>query len=825
MNSAKSEPAADPGRPDASARSADSAPRILFCCNIPLDPRMGSSKQFIELTQAFRLQGWEAAVVGPEAWAPGHRTWDSAESRSLLRDYLRREASRWDVVQYDYLTLPFPRSDFPPDTMMVAMSTLLVHNLEPAAIPPRPRWKSWIANLLYGRRRLRQLRDMVLRADETIGAADLTVVSTERDATLLAAHGHRRDRIVVVPLGITKARRPLYDVVSAEPPSRPPTIAFVGTFDPRKGMCDFPKLVERILRAIPEARFRLLGTAGLVPDAAEVLAHFPTRDRPRIEVVPRYEPDRLPAMLADCSVGVFPSLVEGFGYGVLEMLAAAIPVIAYDVAGPSAMLPPEWMVPSRDVCRGMAEEIRGRPALGPQSSPGRGPAGNWRVWDGRAVDFVWEDISRRMCDDYTRRRSHDFADGAKPATIGTQRMMHWHIVTGEYPPQPGGVADYTRLVARELARAGDEVQVWAPECAGPTPVDPGVTVTRLPGHFGRRARQELGAALDRSPRPFRLLVQYVPHMYGMHGMNVPFCLWLRSRRTDGPWVMFHEVAFPIVRGQKLTQRILARVQRWMAAIVARAAAKIWVSIPAWEPTLRELAPRIGPVAWLPVPSNMPTTASSHESAAVRTRLGIEPGDSLVGHFGTFGGNIASALAAILPIVLEKNGRAALLVGRGAGEFKASFDADHPELTRRIHAAADLDANAVADHLAACDVLLQPYADGVSSRRTSMMTGLALGIPTVTSDGPLTEPIWRLERLALLAPAADVAAHATLADRLLEDPVERRAIAERAARGYATRFSIDHAVGRLRSESAESQSSPESQPNPAPLSETPRTSFR
>ena len=41
-------------------------------------------------------------------------------------------------------------------------------------------------------------------------------------------------------------------------------------------------------------------------------------------------------------------------------------------------------------------------------------------------------------------------------------MIDWHIITGEYPPQPGGVSDYTRLVAEGLAAAGDAVTVWAP---------------------------------------------------------------------------------------------------------------------------------------------------------------------------------------------------------------------------------------------------------------------------------------------------------------------------------------------------------------------------
>jgi hypothetical protein len=40
--------------------------------------------------------------------------------------------------------------------------------------------------------------------------------------------------------------------------------------------------------------------------------------------------------------------------------------------------------------------------------------------------------------------------------------MHWHVLTGEYPPREGGVSDYTQLVAHGLVAAGDAVDVWAP---------------------------------------------------------------------------------------------------------------------------------------------------------------------------------------------------------------------------------------------------------------------------------------------------------------------------------------------------------------------------
>ena len=55
----------------------------------------------------------------------------------------------------------------------------------------------------------------------------------------------------------------------------------------------------------------------------------------------------------------------------------------------------------------------------------------------------------------------------------------WHILTGEYPPQPGGVSDYCRQVAAGLAEVGDSVCVWCPPAAGETPFDSGVEVRRL----------------------------------------------------------------------------------------------------------------------------------------------------------------------------------------------------------------------------------------------------------------------------------------------------------------------------------------------------------
>ena len=54
----------------------------------------------------------------------------------------------------------------------------------------------------------------------------------------------------------------------------------------------------------------------------------------------------------------------------------------------------------------------------------------------------------------------------KPSSAGSAMASYkWEMLTGEYPPQPGGVSDHTRRVAAALAAAGDTVNVGRLETA------------------------------------------------------------------------------------------------------------------------------------------------------------------------------------------------------------------------------------------------------------------------------------------------------------------------------------------------------------------------
>ena len=91
----------------------------------------------------------------------------------------------------------------------------------------------------------------------------------------------------------------------------------------------------------------------------------------------------------------------------------------------------------------------------------------------------------------------------------------------------------------------------------------------------------------------------------------------------------------------------------------------------------------------------------------------------------------------------------MLMGRGTGELAARL---------RGRTASGRPASCLRvklTHLQACDLLLQPYVDGISGRRTTTISALEHAVPVVTTFGPLSEPFWRdtsaVETIAADAP--------------------------------------------------------------------------
>ncbi len=126
----------------------------------------------------------------------------------------------------------------------------------------------------------------------------------------------------------------------------------------------------------------------------------------------------------------------------------------------------------------------------------------------------------------------DLASPYRWSDLGTALQAENEIIPARYcfahAVQLGPNVPPIRLCAANFFLQTD-VDVWT-RLPGPSPDDASVNVHRLPSRFGVRSLARMSRELDQFPPPRRLLIQYVPHAYGYKAMNLPFCLWLRSRR-------------------------------------------------------------------------------------------------------------------------------------------------------------------------------------------------------------------------------------------------------------------------------------------------------
>jgi glycosyltransferase involved in cell wall biosynthesis len=333
-------------------------------------------------------------------------------------------------------------------------------------------------------------------------------------------------------------------------------------------------------------------------------------------------------------------------------------------------------------------------------------------------------------------------------------LSGWHLITCEFPPRFGGVSDYCGQVAAGLRAAGEEVHVWCDEFEG----------------FTTAGMKHVGAQIDASPQPRRLLLQWVPHGYGRRSMNLEFCRWI-ARRKEPLDLMIHEAGLGFWEGG-LRHNIVAAVHRIMLATLVRKATSIWMSTSAWEPYLRPyLLGRKTSVEWAPAPSNIPVAPKGADA------------DYAVGYFGQYDAQGIRVLMQLLDIIPDR----IALIGRGA---------ERVPLHERTIVIGEAHPERLSRAIASCQVMCHHYVDGITGRRTTAMASLAHGKATVTVDGRLTEPLWRESGAVSLAPVGDASALAANIRGLLSDRDARTRLGQAAWKLYNERFSLDHTIGQL-----------------------------
>ena len=383
-----------------------------------------------------------------------------------------------------------------------------------------------------------------------------------------------------------------------------------------------------------------------------------------------------------------------------------------------------------------------------------------------------------------------------PRSSGQMRIG---LITGEYPPDQGGVGDFTRELGRALATLGHEVHVVttiSPISNLQSPI-PGLTVHRSVGSWGWRCWRDI-ARLDDALRFDVLNIQYQAAAYGMHPA-INLLPW-RLRGRPPVAVTFHDLKVPYLfpKAGPLRWQVILALARWADGVIV---------------TNREDELRIANNEWrmanlerIPIGSNItPCLPDGYDRDAWRAQWGLGPGDLLLGYFGFLnerkgGQDLIEVLAALVARGFPAH---LLLIGGRVGSSDPTNRAYAEQVDRliverglaaRVHRTGFVSPEEVSASLTAVDVCVLPYRDGVSLRHGSLHACLAHGRPIVTTHPAVEMPELRDGENVLLAPAQGVPAMADGAARLWADPALRARL-ETGAAALAREFTWEHIAER------------------------------
>ena len=354
--------------------------------------------------------------------------------------------------------------------------------------------------------------------------------------------------------------------------------------------------------------------------------------------------------------------------------------------------------------------------------------------------------------------------------------MRIGIVSGEYPPQQGGIGAYSQILARTLAGQGHSVRVFSRYDA--LEDYPAVSLTAVARRWGPLDLRAL-AGWARDNRLDVLNIQYQTAAFGMS----PWIHFLPEFAGSAPVVTtFHDLLFPYLfpKAGPLRDWIVMRLARASAGVIA---------------TNHEDMVRLGHLAHtalIPIGSNiMAGVPSDYDRQEQRMRARAATGDLLLAYFGFL--NHSKGVDTLIGALASLHGddipaRLVMIGGRvgssdptnAAYAVRIDEQIERLGLASYVHWTGFVADEAVAAWLDAADVVVLPFRDGASYRRGSLMAAIQHARPIVTTQPVVDIPTFRDGENMLLVPPDQPSVLARALRRVNADVELRQHLAAGAA---------------------------------------------
>ena len=314
------------------------------------------------------------------------------------------------------------------------------------------------------------------------------------------------------------------------------------------------------------------------------------------------------------------------------------------------------------------------------------------------------------------------------------------LISGEYPPMEGGVADFTAIIARELAAQGATVHVLTHVAAAGAD-DAAVIVHPMMRTWRWLSLYRTMRRLLREIEPDVVNIQYQAAAYAMH----PAINLLPRMFPNTPFVVtFHDLKVPYLFPK-------AGPLRWRAILaLARACRAVIVTNAEDHQRLADCRD-ISRLVQIPIGSNVaPAPLTGYDRRAWRWRWHIPPDALVLCYFGFLNASKGGEeLIAALAEVCQRGYDAYLLMIGGAVGASDPTNRDYLALVKdairvqrldeRVIWTGYLDAAEVSASFSCADMCVLPYRDGVSFRRGSLMAALAHGMSIVSTSPQIPLP--------------------------------------------------------------------------------------
>jgi len=332
------------------------------------------------------------------------------------------------------------------------------------------------------------------------------------------------------------------------------------------------------------------------------------------------------------------------------------------------------------------------------------------------------------------------------------------LVSGEYPPMEGGVADFTRILGEEMVAQGAEVHVLISRAAGEGTADGTITRHAVMDDWGWRAVYGGLRRAVRDVRPDVVNIQYQTAAYGLHPAVNLSPLAVRPLPVV---TTFHDLLVPYLFPK-------AGPLRWWANLALARLSAACIVTNAQDHALLARHRGVRRLELVPIGSNVPCAPPEGDRASWRARWGVPPQALTLCYFGFLNASKGGEeLIDALRLLRQRGADPYLMmIGGVVGASDSTNRAYLQQVRERIDAYGLADRVVWTGHLASPDVsaafrssdlCVLPYRDGASYRRGSLMAALTHGMAIVTTRPVVEQPGLRHGENVWLVPPRDARA--------------------------------------------------------------------